>query len=125
MNISLTNRQFLNILLYDDIHYIFISMKIHKINVREHDSFEWFKLNFYIAYEFVDDIKIIAYFKRKVHIVDDLRVKLFINNDIFKLKLILIHLKQCKLIINNCEITAFVFIKIQNNWIIKIIRNCK
>ena len=50
-----------------------------------------------------------------MHIVNDFRVKLFINNNIFKFELILIHLKQRKLIINNCKITTSVFIEIRNN----------
>ena len=122
---SLINRQFLNILLHDDIHHIFISVKIREINVHEHDSFEWLKLNFYIDDKLVDDTKIIVHFKKKVHIVDDLRVKLFINNDIFEFELISIHLKWREFIINNCEITVFVFIKARSDRIERIIRNRK
>ena len=59
----LINRQFLNTLFHDNIHYIFISVKIREINACEHDNFEWFKLNFYIDDKLVDDTKIIAYFK--------------------------------------------------------------
>ena len=50
-----------------------------------------------------------------MHIVNDFRVKLFINNNIFKFKLILIYLKQREFIINNCKITTFVFIKTQDD----------
>ena len=60
-----------------------------------------------------------------MHIIDNFRVKLFINNNIFELKLISIHLKRRELIINNYEITTFVFIKAQNNRIKRIIRNRK
>ena len=50
-----------------------------------------------------------------MHIVDDLRVKLFINKNIFKFESISIHLKRRELIINNCEIIIFVFIKARND----------
>ena len=120
-SMSLINRQFLNTLFHDDIHRIFILMKVREINAREHDNFEWFELNFYIDDKFVDDTKIIIHFKREMHIVNDFRVKLFINNNIFESKSISIYLKQRELIINNCEIMIFVFIKIWNNQIEKII----
>ena len=60
-----------------------------------------------------------------MHIVDDFRLKLFINNNIFKFELISIHLKRRKFIINNYEITIFVFIKVRDDRIKKIIRNYK
>ena len=100
-------------------------MKVCEINVREHDNFKWFKLNFYIDNKFVDDIKITVHFKREMHIINDFCVKLFINNNIFKFELILIHLKRRELIINNYKIIIFMFIKAQDDWIKKIIRNCK
>ena len=124
-SISLINQQFLNTLSYDDIYRIFISMKIREINAREHNNFEWLELNFYIDDKFIDETETTVYFKKKKHIVNDLRVKLFINNDIFELELISIHLKWRELIINNCEIIIFVFIKAQNNRIERIIRSRK
>ena len=124
-SMSLINRQFLNILSYDDIHRIFILIKIRGIGAREHDNFKWLELNFYIDDKFVDDTKVIVHFKCEMHIVDDFRVKLFINNDTFELKLISIHLKRREFIINNYEITIFVFIKTQNDRIEKIIRSRK
>ena len=125
MNMSLINRQFLNTLFHDNIHRIFILMKVREINAREHDNFEWFKLNFYIDDKLADDTKIIVHFKKKVHIVDDFRAKLFINNNIFEFESISIHLKRRELIINNYEITTLVFIKTQNDRIKKIIRSHK
>ena len=50
-----------------------------------------------------------------MHIVDDFRVKLLINNNIFEFKSISIHLQRCEFIINSDEITAFLFIKARNN----------
>ena len=91
-NILLINRLILNILFYNNRHCIFISMKVYEIKVSEHDNFKCFKLNFYIDNKFVHDIKVTVYFKREMHIVNDFRVKLFINNDIFKSELILIYL---------------------------------
>ena len=110
---------------YDDIHYTFISMKVRETNVCEYNNFEWFKLNFYINDKFVDDIKIIIYFKREMYIVNDFRVKLFINNNIFEFKSISIYLRRRELIINNYKIIIFMFIKAQNDWIKKIIWNRK
>ena len=115
INISLIDRQFLNTLSHDDIYRIFISMKIREINAREHNNFEWFELNFYIDDKFVDDIKVIVYFKKKVHIVNDFRVKLFINNDIFEFESISIYLRRRVFIINNYKITTFVFIKARDD----------
>ena len=119
----LINKYFLNVLHYGNIQYIFILIKVYEINVRKHNNFKWFKLNFYIDNKFVNDIRIIVYFKYKIYIVDDLRVKLLINNNILKFKLILIYLKRRELIINSCEITTLVFIKVRNNQIKKIIKS--
>ena len=60
-----------------------------------------------------------------MYIVNDFRVKLLINNNIFNFKSISIHLKRRELIINNYKIIILVFIKAQNNRIEKIIRNRK
>ena len=57
-----------------------------------------------------------------MYIVNEFRVKLLINNNIFEFKLILIHLNRRELIMNNCEITTFVFIKARNDRIKKIIQ---
>ena len=122
---SLINRQFLNTLFHDNIHRIFTSVRVRGINAREHDNFEWFELNFYIDGKLVDDKKIIAHLKKKIQIFDDFRVKLFINNDIFELESISIHLKRRELIINSCEITVLMFIKIWNDRVERIIWNRK
>ena len=60
-------------------------------------------------------IQKLLFILKKMHIVDDFRVKLFINNNIFEFKLISIHLKRRELIINNYKITSFVFIKTRND----------
>ena len=89
-NILLINKLSLNTLFHENIQRIFILVKVCEINVHKHNNFKWFKLNFY---KLVDNIKVIIYFKREIYIVDDFCIKLFINNNILKFKLILIYLE--------------------------------
>ena len=82
-------------------------MKTNSIKINEIDSVSLFiskkiVLNF-IIFEKTDDDSVKVSFTRYVYIVDDLKVKLFINNDIFESKNMMFHVNKSKLIIKSCD----------------------
>ena len=71
-------------------------------------------LNFYIFDIVKNNKSIITHFKRKIHFVDNLFIKIFINVNTIILKKIIIDIDKQKIIINNCEITIKFNIKFKN-----------
>ena len=59
------------------------------------------------------------YFLREIHIVDDLKINILINNDIIKSKSINIITNKRIVIIENCEIIILIKIKIFEIIIVK------
>ena len=71
-------------------------------------------LNFYIFDTIKNSKFIVTHFKRKIHFVDNLFVKIFIDVNTIILKKIIIDVDKSKIIINNCEITIKFNIKFKS-----------
>ena len=52
-----------------------------------------------------DRKEVLVYIKREIYLVDDLRVKIFINNNIISLKGIVINIIKKSVYINNYNVT--------------------
>ena len=78
------------------------SMKINKIESTSLFTSKKIALNLIIFDEIDDDSTKIS-FIRYVYIVDDLKIKLFINNDIFELKNMISYVNKSKFIIKNFD----------------------
>ena len=79
-------------------------------------------LNFYILDIIKNNKFVITYFKRKIHFVDNLFTKIFINVNTIILKKIVINIDKQKIIINSCEIIIKFNIKFKNQRIDRIVR---
>ena len=71
-------------------------------------------LNFYIFDIIKNNKLIITHFKREIHFVDDLFVKILIDVNTIISKKIIINVDKQKIIINNYEITIKLDIKFKN-----------
>ncbi len=71
---------------------------------------KYLNLNFYIIETFETKISTIAHFKREIYVIDNFRAKLFINTNIFKFETIVVNVVRKKLIVNNYNIIAFLFV---------------
>ena len=78
------------------------SIKINKINSISLFISKKITLNF-IIFDEADDDTIKINFIRYVYIVDNLKIKLFINNNILNSKNMIFHVNKSKLTIESCE----------------------
>ena len=88
-------------------NYVADVMKINSMKINEIDLVSLFiskkiALNF-IIFEKTDDDSIKVSFTRYVYIIDDLKIKLLINNDIFESKNMMFHINKSKLTIKSCD----------------------
>ena len=73
------------------------NIKLFTLNINKYIS-----INFAIFNE-VDDKSTIACFIRHLYIVNNLKTNILLNNNIFNSKNAVVHIKQQKFIINNCD----------------------
>ena len=97
------------------IQRISISMKIRKIENQKHNNFEYITIDFYIlSNDIVNELNIV-HIKREVHLVNHLRIKMFIEIDIIDSKNMIFDFNNEKFIIDNCKIsTSFVCISFKS-----------
>ena len=98
------NRQFL---INKKSKYVAYVMKINLMKINKIDSISLFTskkiaLNF-IIFDEINNDAIKVNFIRYVYIVDNLKIKLFINNDIFESKNMMFYINKNKLIIKSCD----------------------
>lgn len=86
-DILLIDREFLASQSHKIIKRIITSFKMRNIDDREHDTSKYYKFDFYII-EVHNKALVIAHFKRKMHVINDLRTKVLIDTNILELKVI-------------------------------------
>ena len=82
-------------------------MKKFKFN--RHKTFKYIILFIYI-YNINDKIENLAriFFLKKIHIVDDLKINILINNNIIKLENIIVSHEKRTIHIENCDVTILI-----------------
>ena len=81
-------------------------------------------LDFYILEQMKIDVAI-AYFIRKIHLIDDLTIKILININVIVSKIIIIDDNKQIVIIDNCELTIKFHVISRDNRINKVVRALK
>ena len=114
---SLINRKWLFEYLFNSIiQQIKKSIIVRDLNDREHVNSKYLILNLYIQkIKFNDEIAIIR-IKRDIHLIDDLRTKMFINANIIESKEMTFDLQIDRLIINNCDVIASLICRLFYNY---------
>ena len=85
-----------------------VKQNFNVIKIRDIDDvnliiIEYLSIIFRIFDVVLDDNSAIVIFIRSVYIVDDLKTKILLNNDIFESKQMILNIIKKKLIINNCQ----------------------
>ena len=66
------------------------SLKIHEIDFIKYKTIEYIITNLYFSKMNSQKNKVLVYFRKKIHIVDNFRIKLLINNDIINFENIIV-----------------------------------
>ncbi len=77
------------------------SLIVRKIDANVHETKKYVNFSIYLSSK-NDSIKMIE-IHREMHFVEELKINMFIENDILKLKEIIINVQQKKITIRNCE----------------------
>ena len=86
---------------------------VYEINDKLYDNFKYVELNFYISKKLLIDNKTaMAHFRKKIYVVNNLRVNVLFDVDIFSLKKIIIDMSRRTIILSICDdlITTLNFI---------------
>ena len=91
------------------------SLKINDINSSSLFINEYIAINF-VIFDEIDETSTKVCFTRYVHIINNLKINIFLSNDILDSKNIVIHVDKQKLIVDNCDnFTASLKIIIKND----------
>ena len=112
---SLIDRNFLTTISHDEIRTTTQFIRVRNINFRQHDNSEYVKLKFYIRDKTVIDKFATVHFRREVHVVNDLKIRIFIDMNIIESKIIDVLINNNILHVENCDVIAFIIIKFKNN----------
>ena len=118
------DRMFLTVRCSNYVNYVFRKSKLLKVN---NISFIVLIIDKYISIDFfifnkIDSEAAIVCFTRHVHIVDNFKINLFLNNNILKSKNIILYVSKRKLIINSCgNFVVLLQVIIKNNERVKCV----
>ena len=93
------------------------SLRVRKVKLIKHEINKYVIILIYLLSINFVKVKIIAFIIKELHLINELKVKMLINNNILNLKEIFINIAQKKTIINSYKITINVFIKHKNKYI--------
>ena len=101
----LINYIFLTVCCLIYVNHVFRKLKLLKINDIDFTTLfidKYIFINFFILNE-IDNKTAIVCFIRYIHIVDNFKTNIFLNNNILRLKNIVLYINKNKLTINNCD----------------------
>jgi hypothetical protein len=109
------NRIFFEFISHHDVRIISQSIRMCNIDVRQHDNSKYVKLNFYIRDKTFIDTIITIHFRRKIHVVNDLKIKILIDINIIESKTIDVLINNNILHVESYDVIVFIIIKFKNN----------
>ena len=112
---SLMNRNFLTTVSHDEIRTTTQSIRVRDIDFRQHDNSKYVKLKFYIRDKTIIDKSATIHFRREMHVVNDLKIKILIDINIIESEIIDVLMNNNILHIESCDVIAFIIIKFKNN----------
>ena len=112
---SLIDRNFLTTISHDEIRTTTQFIRIRNIDFRQHDNSKYVKLKFYIRDKTAIDKFATIHFRRKMHVVNDLKIRILIDMNIIESEIIDVLMNNNTLHVENCDVIAFITIKFKNN----------
>jgi len=85
-------------------------LEVRSLRTIKHQSFKYAIFDLYISSR-KDEQDVIAHIRREVHLVDNLKTNMLIDNDVIEPKSIVIDAKKREVYIDNCDVTTHVEIK--------------
>ena len=98
---------------------IISSLRIREIKINKYEIDKYIIMKIYFSKINPRENKVFIYLRRKIYIVDDLRIKMLINNDIIDLESIVINIVNKTTYINNCKIIIKISTRSHNEFIKK------
>ena len=95
------------------------SLRVREVKLIKHEINEYVIVLIYLLSTNFAEIKIITFIIRELHLINEFKVKMFINNNILSLKEIFINITQKKTVINNCKVTINVFVRHKDEYVHK------
>ena len=98
------------------------NIQVRKIDIKLHDISKYIELNFYIVDNRQNDFKIVVHFEREVHLVNDLKINIFVDMNILTFEFMILDLKHRLLTIVNCNMTISLSMTFREQRIDKVLR---
>ena len=92
------------------------SLRVKNLNVIMHKTNQYVLISMYVSDVKENDIKILYRIIREIHLIDDLKTHMLIENDIVELKQIVLNVNKSKTFINNCDIITNIFYRQRDNY---------
>lgn len=80
------------------------SLRVREVNFIKHEIEEYIIVSMYLSRINEQSNKVLTLIIKKLHLVDDFKVKMFIKNDILESKVIVINVIKRFVYINNCNV---------------------
>ena len=102
--VSLIDRIFLKLQTFDlAIRIMTSSFKMRNLDIRRHETWKYAIVDVHL-FELKNDKKIIFIFRRKLHLIDDLKINMLIDNDIMKSKQIVSNIVKKSIFVNTIDV---------------------
>ena len=111
VDVILINRKFLKAQASNVQIKIIIFFSVRELNINRYFIFEYVIVFIYFVDKNTVDKKIKTCFRREIHIVDDLKTNMLIENDIIDSKNFIINLNNKTVRINNCDVIVSIEIR--------------
>lgn len=79
------------------------SLRVREVNFIKHEIEEYIIVSMYLSRINEQSNKVLTLITKKLHLVDDFKVKMFIENDILESEVIVINVIKRFVYINNCN----------------------
>ena len=79
------------------------SIRIHNIDNKLHNSFEYIKLNFYIVDKLFNEFAIKTHFRHEIYLIDDFRAKVLLKINILEFEQIILDMSKHNMIFSICN----------------------
>ena len=111
VDVMFENRNFYKQQIFDDeIRIMITSLKIRELNTQQHESFEYAICDIHIK-NMKNDKLITFVFRREIHLIDNFKINIFINNDVIDVEKIIINSIKRETFIINIDVIVSIKVK--------------
>ena len=111
----------LNILSEIQIRKMITSLKVKDIDSTIHEFLKFVSISIYFSELSKNDISALVFVIREIHLMNDLKIKMFINNDFLNSEKFIIDVERKSTTIDSCEINIMLKIQLKDFYLRKTI----